>query len=372
MERFFILKQLILSAMLNLFYFIISIDTVLGYVNWSTDCIANLLIVDKNGNFGLICMIDWRLVGLSFLWTLFFLLISIVVILSFKHFFEKQLRFHLLKEKKKVHRFFCLEKKIQLLIVFIFIVIIWVSFYLLISSNFFSTISYKVLQWLSIRAYCTDEATSKKADSSQQNCDKDKKKSTPGKESRSSTKAPQSSTKEKKSSDKSTESGTKTETFSSSKASSSSSKEKASGSSKKNKPSKKEKTIDAVKQAEQVTKTQASKSSKERKQPSSSGRPVRPEDLRCDDQDKILAARLKKSKMLDEKRHQSKQEDVEYFSDLEEAKGASKNQVTQVEQGESSKVKTPKTKHIRNLKGDTASELGENFARIKKNSYIFD
>ena len=355
------------------FHTMISIETFVDYLNWSAkvECLASLPAFDEKGNFGFIYIIEGQIVALSFFCTFLLLMIAFILVIDFNDLFTKKAMFQSLKKKKILNWFFLLDKKNQLLVVTIFIGIIWLSFYSLFSSNLFPTIWCKVLQWLSIGAYCTDEGRSKNPASSKQSSCKNEENSTAGKESRSSTKASKSSTKREQSSEKATKADTKTETFSSSKASPSSSKGKgkASTSSKKNKPSKKEKAIDAVKQAEQVTKTKASKAAKESKQSSSSGRPVRPEDLWGDD--KLLASQLKNAKMLNEKGKQTKQDSVDYFPDLENAKGVSKNQVTEIERGESSQAKTPQTKHIRYMEGNTAFELGTNFGKIKKDSYIF-
>ena len=363
------------SCTFAFFHTIISIETFVDYLNWSAkvEWVASLPAFDEAGNFDFIYIIDGRFLALSFLWTFLLLMIAFILVVDFNNLFTKKAMFESLKKKKMLNWFFLLEKKNQRLVVVIFIGIIWLSFYSLLSSNLFPTIWCKVLQWLSIKAYCTDEEISRNPASSKQSSCKNEENSTAGKESRSSTKASPSSTKGKQRSEKSTKSDTKTETFSSSKASPSASKGKgkASTSNKKNKPSNKEKTIDALKQAEQVTKTQASKAAKESKQSSSSGRPVRPEDLWGGDN--LLVNQLKNAKMLNEKAKQAKQDFVDYFPDLENAKGASKSQVTEMERGESSQAKPPeaKHKHIRHMEGDTAFELGRNFGKINKDSYIF-
>jgi hypothetical protein len=359
------------SCTFAFFHTIVSIETFVDYLTWSAkvECVASLPAFDERGNFGFIYIIDAPPPPRRFLLTFLLLMIAFILVVDINNLFTKKSMFESLKKKKIVNWFFLLEKKNQRLVVTIFIGIILLSFYWLFSSNLFPTIWCKVLQWLSIGAYCTDDGISRNPASSKQSSCKNEEKSTAGKKSRSSTKASQSSTKPEQSSEKSTKSDTKTETFSSTTASPSSSKGKgkASTSSKKNKPSKK--AIDAVKQAEQVTKTEASKAAKGRKQSSSSGRPVRPEDLWGDD--KLLASQLKNAKMLNEKGKQAKQDSVDYFPDLENAKGVSKNQITDIEWGESSQVKPSQTKHIRYMEGKTAFELGTNFGKIRRDSYIF-
>ncbi len=330
--------------------------------------LASLPTLNEEGFFNFISPMEGQVIALSFLCSFLLLMIVFILIVGFNNVFTKKAMFESLKKKKMVKSFFLLDKRIQRLIVIIIIGSAWLSFYFLISTNLFPTIWCKVLYWLSIKAFCTDQETSENPSSSKQSSCKNEENATAGKKSRSSAKASQSSTKREQS--------TKTEAFGSGKASPASSKgkgkEKMSTSSKKNKPSKKEKSIDAVKQTEQVTKTQASKAAKQSKESSSSGRPVRPEDLWGDD-DHSLVSELKNAKMLSEKGKQATEDSVDYFPELENAKGVSKSQITDIEGGESSQAKPPqsKHKHIRHMEGKTASELGENFGRIKKDSYLF-
>lgn len=366
------------SYTINFFHTTIKIKTFVDYLNWSAkvECLTSVFKLDEGGYFKFISMIEGRVIALSFLCTFLLLMIAFILIVGVNNIFTKKAIFESLNKKKMVNWFFFLDKRIQVLIVIIFVGIIWSSFYLFFSSNLFSTIWCKVLHWLSIKAYCTDEGIGRNPASSKQNSCKNEENSTADKKSRSSAKASQSSTKPEQSTDKSTNSQTKTETFSSSKASPSSSKgkgkEKIATSNKKNKHSKKEKTKDAVKQTEQLTKTEASKAAKQSKQSSSSGRPVRAEDLWGDDDDRLVS-QLKNAKMLSERGKQAKEDFVDYFPDLENAKGVSKSQITEIERGESSQAKTPQSqhKHIRYMEGKTASELGANFGRINKDSYLF-
>ena len=316
--------------------------------------------------FNLISPMEGQAIGLSLLCSFLLLMIVFIFLVGFNNVFTKKSMFESLKKKKMVKSFFLLDKRIQRLLLIIIIASVWFSFYYLISTNLFPTIWCKVLYWLSIKAFCTDEETNKNPSSSKQSSCKNEENATAGKKSRSSAKASQSSTKPEQS--------TKTEAFGSGKASSASSKGKGkmSTSSKKNKPSKKEKSIDAVKETEQVTKTQASEGAKQSQESSSSGRPVRPEDLRGDD-DHRLVSELKNAKMLSEKGKQATEDTVDYFPELENAKGVSKSQITDIEGGESSQAKPPQSKHkyIRHMEGKTASELGANFGKINKDSYIF-
>ena len=333
------------------------------YLNLSSkiEYLTRLLTLDEGGYFEFNSMIEGAVIALSFLCTFLLLMIAFILIVGFKNLFTKKAMFESLKKKKMVNWLFFLDKKIQVFILILFIGIIWLSFYFFFSSNLFSTICCKVLHWLSIKAYCTDEGDSKK--------------SSADRKSRSSAKASSSSTKQEESANKSTKSQAKPETPSSSKASPSSSKgkekEKSSTPNKK-KSSKKEKTRDAVKQTEQVTKTQAFKGAKQSNPSSSSGRPVRAEDLWGDDDDRLVT-QLKNAKKFSERGEQAKEDCVDYFPELENAKGASKSQVTEVERGESSQANPPqsKHKHIRHMEGKTASELGANFGRINKDSYLF-
>ena len=82
---------------------------------------------------------------------------------------------------------------------------------------------------------------------------------------------------------------------------------------------------------------------------------------------------LKNAKMLSEKGKQATEDTVDYFPELENAKGVSKSQITDIEGGESSQANPPQSQHkyIRHMEGKTASELGANFGRITKGSYIF-
>ena len=304
-------------------------------------------------------------IGLSFFCSFLLLMILFILIVGFKNIWTKRSMFESLKKKKLVKWFFLLDKRIQGLVLIIIIGSVWFSFYYLISTNLFPTIWCKVLYWLSIKSFCTDEKTTKNPSSSKPSSCKNEENTTAGKKSRSSAKTNQSSTKPEQTS--------KTETFDSGKASTDSSKGKGkmSTSTKKNKPSKKEKSIDAVKETEQVTKTQASTDAKQSDESSSSGRPVRPEDLWGDDD--RLVSELKNAKLLSEKRNEAMEDSVDYFPDFENAKGVSKSQTTNIEEGESSQPKPPQSKHkyIRHMEGKTASELGANFGRIKKDSYIF-
>ena len=327
--------------------------------------LASLPTFNQEGFFYFISPMEGQVIALRFLCSFLLLMIAFILIVGFKNIFTKRLMFESLKKKKLVKSFFLLDKRIQRLILIIIIGSVWLSFYFLISTNLFPTIWCKVLYWLSIKAFCTDPETSKNPSSSNQSSCKNEEKATAGKKSRSSAKANQSSTKPEQSS--------KTETFGSGKASTASSKGKGkmSTSSKKNKPSKKEKSINAVKETEQVTKTQASKDAKQSNESSSSGRPVRPEDL-WDDDDRLVSE-LKNAKLLSEKGKQATEDSVDYFPEFENAKGVSKSKITDIEGGESSQTKPPQSKHkyIRHMEGKTASELGANFGRINKDSYIF-
>ena len=99
------------------------------------------------------------------------------------------------------------------------------------------------------------------------------------------------------------------------------------------------------------------------------------------DDDDRLAKQLKNAKMASERRKKVTEDTVDYFPELDNSKGASKSQVTEIERGESSQAKktvpfdyTPPRnihRHIRNMEGNTASELGANFGRIRGDSYIF-
>ena len=222
--------------------------------------IETLPTCNEEGFLNFISPIEGQAIGLSFFCSFLLLMILFVLIVGFKNILTKRSMFESLKKKKLVKWFFLLDKRIQGLVLIITIGSVWFSFYYLISTNFFPTIWCKVLYWLSIKAFCTDEETNKNPSSSKQSSCKNEENATSGKKSRSSAKANQSSTKPEQSS--------KTETFGSGKASTASSKGKGkmSTSSKKNKPSKKEKSIDAVKEAEQVTKTQASEAAKQKNQ----------------------------------------------------------------------------------------------------------
>ena len=326
---------------------------------------GSLPTFNQDGFFYFISPVEGQVIALNVLYSFLLLMIAFVLIIGFNNVFTKRSMFESLKQKKVVKSFFLLDKRIQRLILIIIIGSVWFSFYFLISTNLLPTIWCKVLYWLSLKAFCTDQETSKNPSSSKQSSCKNEENAPAGKKSRSSAKANQSSTKPEQSS--------KTETFGSGKASTASGKGKGkmSTSSKKNKPSKKEKSIDAVKETEQVTKTQASKDAKQSNESSSSGRPVRPEDLWGDDD--RLVSELKNAKLLSEKEKQATEDSVDYFPDFENAKGVSKSQTTDIEGGESSQANPPQSKHkyIRHMEGKTASELGANFGRIKKDSYIF-
>ena len=327
--------------------------------------LASLPTLNQEGFFYLISPMEGEIIALNVLYSFLLLMIAFILIIGFTNVFTKRSMFESLKKKKLVKSFFLLDKRIQRLILIIIIGSVWLSFYFLISTNLFPTIWCKVLYWLSLKAFCTDQETSESPSSSKQSSCKNEENATAGKKSRSSAKANQSSTKP--------EQNSKTETFGSGKASTASSKGKGkmSTSSKKNKPSKKEKSIDAAKETEQVTKTQASKDAKQSNESSSSGRPVRPEDLWGDDH--RLVSELKNAKLLSEKGKQATQDSVDYFPEFENAKGVSKSQITDIEGGESSQANPPQSKHkyIRHMEGKTASELGANFGRINKDSYIF-